>query len=181
MLCNAPNYDSDASYCGAPNATGAQIGEACEASSGCLSGYCSPLLGACSLACRADSDCGDGARCGTVTGTYLNVCLRTCASDADCGSLPRASMCVGSYEAGMLVTRCNLPAGPVAFGEPTDDQMPCASFLYEPGPSGDQLCTRPCTSDADCAAPFAACGTGTFPGSDPSAPEVMIHVCGPGS
>jgi hypothetical protein len=161
--CNFVNpAQSYSSYCTATNASGAALGDACTDSSACVSGYCEPAEGECSLVCASDADCSGPTACmGILAATSHTECLRTCASNADCAALPSANVCVlhQTPSGTGLGPGCEAPQGPTTFGQNATSASPCDTALSVNSGS-NEVCTRVCKTAADCAPPLPNCQQG---------------------
>jgi len=119
----------------------------------------------CSALCAADADCPAGATCNRFTDHALSpvgLCidlegsLTACAADADC--TVEGEACGYAWLVGEELARGLCQTAPddgAVAGEPCEAGWPdCASLVC----SETEVCTSPCATNADCAAPGLECG-----------------------
>lgn len=132
-----------------PNATGAT----CTVDADCRSGLC--ILGKCSAACLASSDCTQAGTCrpedvsvDTLSGTFDLCVVEPCPNTAACDTGEVCSEL--RNEASALVPYCRQEnAGGDPLGSPCSDNGTCASLNC---PDWIGFCTEVCSGDADCVA-----------------------------
>jgi hypothetical protein len=153
----------------------------CSSNGTCQSGYCDIVNRACTVFCSDDSQCGAGNICGETL--YLsqedewlpNTCLKPCQRNADCPVNPGVNqgspICfltnhiIGDYVTGACqwvgLTKAQLPNVIRTFGDPDFDpqQHFCDSgYSLVLNPSQENICSRGCITNDDCAPPYPTCG-----------------------
>lgn len=142
------------------------IGSLCQADADCPSGAnCQDPggLGAtiCTKSCLASSDCSN-TFCDIHSGLKEGLCLPKCSTNDDCKAYAPLTLCTKDkhcWKPGELGALCQFPS---------DCKDPSATCL-DPGGLGPTICTKSCTSDADCTA-GTLCDT---------YPDVKVHHCLP--
>jgi hypothetical protein len=166
MQCGANRYCSGVdtgmmkTFCVA--AVGAKpVGAACQKDGDCASNRCAAGTGVCSEFCDADAQCVAGMSCVHAPEATLRPfayeCHPACTRDQDCAAA--GGVCVALYESNATVYHavCGLPWGQATFGMNVSDYNQCQTAYSDLGGLGMNLCTRYCTSNADCASPLPNC------------------------
>ncbi|MBX3270228.1 MAG: hypothetical protein KF729_08200 [Sandaracinaceae bacterium] len=139
--------------------------EECDDGNGVAFDGCEP--GSCTLTCRADADCDDGAACNgaeTCAGTPA-VCVAG-APPADGSACTRPGMDDG-------VCRARLCVGAGCGNGVVEDEEACDDGNEVPGDGCEPDCTYTCETDADCNDEDVCNGEETC--------DVAAHTCVPGT
>jgi hypothetical protein len=179
QLCNKPVFAAPGkSVCSKPGVGTKLEGVSCIKNTECASGYCDTFAGTCTEFCKTDNDCaGAGTSCfealyiAQTQGWRPNVCLLNCDRNEDCpantGGTPICfllSNIDADYTAGACTWIGVSPAqNPIikTFGqEPFDINTDFCDtgFILTIGAQMKDICSKGCSTNADCAAPYATCG-----------------------
>jgi hypothetical protein len=168
--------------CGSPNAGGGETGADCGTDADCAQNLC--LNAKCAGPCASEGDCSAGTDYAceitevTLSGGTDNaeICVppRDCTRDAECRV---GEVCFIERGNPGIDSTCKDPnTGGGQLGDRCTDDANCLANLCYDGRFG-QVCSNPCSDDADCDAPGYECVTTSV--MDGSGAQASAQICAP--
>ena len=194
--CNSPDPAARKMSCGPSGAGAATLGEGCLGNESCTGGLCDVFAKTCSVGCKGASDCGAGNACiasyilGSSPPWTPNLCQRSCTKDADCPpDVEGKHVC--SLQSDVITDTATFACGPFALASTPGvkgfgAQLTSVNDLCEngfrlsvagPNPPPGDYCSRACSANADCAAPFPTCTTVYFKTPSGVGTGTPVKVC----